>query len=169
METLLCPQCGAQLDESHVTGEVVHCAYCGTQFRVPRPQPAFQQQAQPYVFVETRTAPKAAIGLIAAMPIVIVLVVCAFIGTIFYFVFTTIERTVGTAVNSAQRTANDAQTAANSIKVAANAAREKANAAAANAGRKPVNAAELANVMFNTERQRANANAVKSSGHAPVQ
>lgn len=94
----------------------------------------FEQQVRPFVVVEARTAPKAAIGLIAAMPIVIVLVVCTFIGAIFYFVFTTVERTVGTAVNSAQRTANDAQTAANSLKAVTNAARQKANTLANIAG-----------------------------------
>ncbi|HEY2847363.1 MAG TPA: hypothetical protein VGI80_06045 [Pyrinomonadaceae bacterium] len=119
METLICPQCGAQLDETHVTGDVVRCSYCATQFRVPQPQPVFQPKTQPppqqFVVNYAPAKPKG-------------------VGTV----------------------------------VAANAAREKANAAAAvaNAARQPRNAAELANVMFgNAQRQQANTNAAKSSGH----
>jgi hypothetical protein len=134
METLICPQCGAQLDESHVTGDVVRCQYCATQFRVPHAAPTFDRQPAPAVV--NMKAVKTGIGIIALMPIVIMLMVFVFIGGIFYFVFTSINHTVGTAVNAAQHSVNDAQTSANAMKAAANAmanaARQKANNAIAN-------------------------------------
>jgi|GEM_PF-4446112 len=136
METLICPQCGAQLDESHVTGDVVRCQYCATQFRVPYATPTFEQQQQPPAVVNMKVM-KTGIGIFALMPIVIMLMVFVFIGGIFYFVFTSINHTVGTAVNAAQHSVNDAQTSANAMKAAANAmanaARQKANNAVANA------------------------------------
>jgi hypothetical protein len=134
METLICPQCGAQLDETHVTGDVVRCQYCATQFRVPAAQPELQTWAVPYVVVENVPTSSRGGLAIAMVPTAIVLMVFTFVGGIFYFVFNSVNRTVGSAVNSALTTANDAKTAANAMKAAANAAanaaKQKANAAA---------------------------------------
>jgi len=136
METLICPRCGAQLDETHVTGDIVRCQYCATEFRVPQqPAPAFQRP-QP-VAVNLR-AVKTGIGIIALMPIVIMLIVFVFVGGIIYFVFSSINHTVGTTVNAVQKSVNDAQTQANVMKAAANAARAAANTAA-NAARQAAN------------------------------
>jgi hypothetical protein len=133
METLICPQCGAQLDESHVTGDMVRCQYCATEFRVPRTAPVFEEP-QP-VAVNLR-AVKTGIGIIALMPIVIMLIVFAFVGGMIYFVFTSLNHTVSTTVNSVLQTANDAKTQANAMKAAANAAKAAANAATNGAGTK---------------------------------
>ena len=124
METLICPQCGGQLDETHVTGDVVRCQYCATEFRVPRSAPVFEQP-QP-VEVNLR-AVKTGIGIVVLTPLIITLMVFVFIAGIFYFVFSRVNQTIGTTINAVQKSANDAQTQANAIKAAANAAKEKAN------------------------------------------
>ncbi|MBV9215686.1 MAG: hypothetical protein JO053_05875 [Acidobacteria bacterium] len=119
METLICPQCGAQLDETHVTGGIVCCQYCNTQFRLhsaspPPPTPRFA------TYVAFESTPSAPAPRQRSFSSLIILVVLAAVGLPLYFALSRVNRAVSNTMDSVQQAINSAQSSANSIRSAAN-------------------------------------------------